>query len=170
MKIVVPPVLAINEASDRKDVIQQIKYPTLILDGTTSRFTRGSLSGTLFQEEGSQNRILIVPPKARVGAIGSDIDSIISSDAEPKENLLDVSDGRWLRNSNLVIRAVSDNLADRTKAALESWTGAFSYLEENAKENLPGSQKAPDRCSSCCPCALVCIEFFRNCRDADWYW
>jgi superfamily II DNA or RNA helicase len=141
MKIVIPPVLAINEASDRKDVIQQIKNPALILDGTTSRFTRGSLSGTLFQEEGSQNRILIVPPEARVGTIGSDIDSIISSAAEPKEELLDVSDGRWLRKSNLVIHGVSDNVADRTKAVLESWTGAFSYVEENVAENLPGLRK-----------------------------
>jgi hypothetical protein len=85
MRIVIPPVLAINEASQRKDVIQQIESPALTLEGTISRFTRGSLSGTLFQKPGSEEKILIVPPKARFGSIGSDIGSILSSAAEPKD-------------------------------------------------------------------------------------
>jgi superfamily II DNA or RNA helicase len=141
MKIVIPPVLAIDELSQRKDVIQQLESSALTIEGTTSRFTRGSLSGTLFQKAGSEDKILIVPPKARIGSIGSDIASIIVSAAEPKDGLLDASDGRWLRNSNLAIQVASKDPAERADGVLQSWIGAFSYVEEDVANNLPGLRK-----------------------------
>jgi superfamily II DNA or RNA helicase len=141
MKVVIPPVLAMNEVSQRKDVIQQLESPALTLEGTISPFSRGPLSGALFQGANSEEKILIVSPKARIGSVGSDIGSILSTSAELREGLLDASEGQWLRTSNLVIRGSAEDPSKTAAEVLRSWAGAFFYVEEDPSRDLSGLRK-----------------------------
>lgn len=113
----------------------------MTIEGSTSRFTRGALSATLFQKFDSDRKILIVPPKTRIGSIGSDITSVISSPAKPEGDILDISDGKWLRNSSLSLQRASEDPAQRAESVIRSWRDAFSYIEEDAANNLPGLRK-----------------------------
>ena len=132
MLITLPPVLSIDERHSG-NVIQQIGEGSRQLEGALARFSRGRLRGFLFQSKDACEETLIVP---KVGQIPENHSRAIKAAIADVNSDTDIGNGVWIKHPLLNSRAFDHE--DEIKRVLESWAGAFSYIEEDADQGIKG--------------------------------
>ncbi|OGP59816.1 MAG: hypothetical protein A2162_01495 [Deltaproteobacteria bacterium RBG_13_52_11b] len=134
MIITFPNVLLIDE-SRAKNPIRQVGELGLPREGALATFTHRRLEGFIFQPAVGSEEILIIPksrqiPEGHVRIIQATIDAAAGA--------ADLSDGFWLRHPLLNgCPGVTDRETEIQKV-LESWAGAFSYVQEDPARNFKG--------------------------------
>ena len=135
MKLQVPQRLKIDEKTERNDPIQQVAVGSHWIEGTLVSFTRDKLKGWLFQPQAGTPEILLVPAKSK--NIPDTFASVISCDGVINSEKVDVSKGTWLQFPT-VVAVANETPAGRIERVLDSWTGAFSYVQEDPSRELLG--------------------------------
>src|SRR4030042_6432418 len=134
MIIPFPNVLLIDE-SRAKNPLRQVGELGLPREGARATFTHRRLEGFIFQPAVGSEEILIIPksrqiPEGHVRIIQATIDAAAGA--------ADLSDGFWLRHPLLNgCPGVTDRETEIQKV-LESWAGAFSYVQEDPARNFKG--------------------------------
>ena len=126
MIINLPNVLLIDE-SRAKNPIRQVGELGFPLEGALTTFTRGHLEGFIFQPAGGSEEVLIIPksrqlPEGHVRIIRATIDA--------EAGAADLSNRFWLRHPLIEDRPGATDREMEIQQVLESWAGAFSYLQE----------------------------------------
>lgn len=132
MLITLPSVLAINEVRLRNRICQ-IAARQFPAEGTLATFTRGRLEGLLFNPSDNSEEVLIIPKRRQVP---SNHQRVLCSAAIPSGTTSDLKAGQWLRHPLL-----APDTADRAQAirdVLESWSGAFAYVQEDPAQGIRG--------------------------------
>jgi hypothetical protein len=139
VKLQVPPVLNIDEKTERNDPIQQIGVSSQWIDGTLASFTRDRLKGWLFQSQAGNPEILLVPTKSK--NIPDTFAHVIACDGVTNIEELGVSKGTWLRRpaaSASASASANETIDERIQSVLSSWLNAFSYIQEDPLRNVLG--------------------------------
>lgn len=116
--------------------VRQIAKDRSQRDGVLAPFTRGRLNGFVFQPGMADEEVLIVPPGAKRLPDGHQ--RILRATVNPNAQLLDLSEGTWLRHP---LRHVEEGQVDHERQiaeCLESWIGAFSYVQEDPQRQIVG--------------------------------
>lgn len=135
MFITFPAVYGIDY-SIKGNPVRQIAVGKSQREGILARFTRGRLSGSVFQPGVPNEEVLIVPPEAKRLPDGRQ--RILRANVDPDAQALDLSDGTWLRHP---LRHVAEGQVDHERQiaeCLESWIGAFSYVQEDPQQQIVG--------------------------------
>lgn len=136
MKIQLPPVFRIDQKTERKDRIQQLISVSRWADGRFIPFTKDKLKGWLFQPSAGGGEILIVPPKTK--NLPTNYSYVIASDRVSNSEEVDLSNGTWIRYPISSMQAGEEHLARDIEDVLDSWAGAFSYVQEDASRRING--------------------------------
>ena len=132
MRITLPSVLWSDE-SCAGNVIRQIRENSHQLAGVLAHFSRGKLRGFLFQEHGSGEETLIVP---KVRKLPGNHSRLIEAEITDPNDSIDIREGRWIKHP--LLTGAAFDYEDEIRQVLESWTGAFSYIEEDAEQGIKG--------------------------------
>ncbi len=132
MLITLPNVLILDE-SRAANPIRQIGERGLRREGALATFARRQ--GFLFQPTGGGDEVLIIPKTRQVpDAHVRIVQAIVNAAA----GAADLSDGLWLRHPLLSGRAGAMDHEQEIQQVLESWAGAFSYVQEDPARNITG--------------------------------
>lgn len=136
VEVVIPRVFAIDEKTVRKNPIQQLTASARKVRGNLATFTCGNLKGFLFEPVDGTETILIVPPKAK--NLPENHSLIIGGEITDQSDEVDLSKGIWLRNSLVRIQAVGRPYEQEIQNVIDSWEGAFSYIQEDSEKHIDG--------------------------------
>ena len=114
-------------------MIRQIREGSQQLVGTLAPFSHGKLRGFLFQAQDGSGEILIVSKAQRIPENHSRV--IKAEIANPNGNI-DIREGRWIKHP--LLTGTTFDYKDEARQVLESWSGAFSYIEEDAEQDIKG--------------------------------
>jgi superfamily II DNA or RNA helicase len=134
MLITFPNVLTVDE-SRAGNSIRQIGERGLRREGSLATFARGRLHGILFQPTGGGDQVLIIP---KTRQIPGGYSRIVQTIVNPTSDAADFSDGSWLKHPLLTGRAGAIDHDQEIQQILESWTGAFSYVQEDPAGQIAG--------------------------------
>src|ERR1700688_819611 len=123
MFVTIPYVLGVDE-SPAKNLLRQIAAPVGTFEGTISNFRRDRLRGWLFQPTDAGDSILIVTPKTQLERIPATYTRVLGVDIADVAERVDLSAAEWLRHPQLGTDTAH-------QVVLDSWRGAFSYVEED---------------------------------------
>lgn len=134
MVITFPWVLAIDE-SRAGNLIRQIGEHEIRGEGALATFARRGLQGFIFQPTGGGEQVLIIPktrqiPDGHVRVLQATVDAAAGA--------TDLSNGLWLRHPLFTGRAGAIDYEREIQQVLESWTGAFSYVQEDVARGVTG--------------------------------
>ena len=132
MLINLPRILSLDERR-YGNLIQQIGEGSRQLEGALTSFRRGRLQGFLFQSQDDGEETLIVPKARQIP--GNHPRAIKAAIADVNGDI-DIRNGVWIKHPLLNGRAF--NYEDEIRTVLESWTGAFSYIEEDVDQGTVG--------------------------------
>ena len=132
MLITLPRILSLDERRFGNP-IQQIGECSRQLEGALTPFRRGRLQGFLFQSQDEGEETLIVP-KAR--NIPENHSRAIKAAIADVDGAIDIRNSGWIKHPLLNGRAFDHE--DEIQTVLESWTGAFSYIEEDRDQEVIG--------------------------------
>jgi hypothetical protein len=137
MKLTLPAVWCVDLRHD-DNIVRQLLTPTITIEGTAVRYTRGRVEGIVLQPSASpQDEILIVEKKIQVPpSIIRSIQAPIKPEATAPE--LDCSEGTWLKHPALRQTTTFAQLEGLGARALASWKGQFKYLAEDQAAGTPG--------------------------------
>jgi superfamily II DNA or RNA helicase len=133
MIITFPRVLVIDE-SRAGNLIRQIGERELRREGTLATFTRGRLRGFIFQPTGGEE-VLIIPKTTQIpdGYV-----RILQATVDATVEFADLSDAFWVKHPLLNGGVGATNHEHEIQQVLESWVGAFSYIQEDLARNVTG--------------------------------
>lgn len=134
MFITFPNVLVVDELR-ADNSIRQIGELGLQQEGALPTYTRGRLRGFLFQPTGSGGKVLII---SRNKQIPEGHERIVQATVDAAAGAADLSDGLWLKHPLLNRHADAIDHEQEIQHILESWVGAFSYVQENLVRNITG--------------------------------
>lgn len=132
MLITLPSILSLDERHS-DNPIRQIGEGSRQLEGALAPFSSGRLQGYLFRSESDGEETLIVPAARQIPEHHS---RVIKAPIADSENDIDIRDGKWIRHPLLDHRTL--NHEHEIQRVLESWIGAFSYIEEDADQGIKG--------------------------------
>lgn len=138
LKIKLPPVFKIQEHWNGNS-IQQIVEPSSIIDGDIANYTNGRLKGQMITGSVDGAEILVLeravsPPSHFFGTIKAKPATRRSNNGE-----LDLSYADWMRHPKLTgTSSEKIDYAQNLDSIVNSWQGAFSYLEENQDKKIAG--------------------------------
>jgi len=135
MVITFPAVYGIDY-SIKGNPVRQIAVGRSQRDGVLAPFSRGKLKGFVFQPNVADQEVLIVSHEARRLPDGHQ--RVLRATVNPDARALDLSDGTWLRHP---LRHVVEGQVDhelQIAECLESWIGAFSYVQEDPQRQIAG--------------------------------
>jgi superfamily II DNA or RNA helicase len=133
VKLIIPAVFSIDEKTARKNPIHQLSGTARQVEGALANYTRGALTGSLFQSTDGSEQILIVPPKSK--SLPDNQPYIIEANVVVQEETVDLSEGIWLRRP---IQTIVANQEEYLQEILASWRGAFSYTQEDLALDVKG--------------------------------
>ena len=134
MLITFPNVLVVDE-SRAGNFIRQIGEHGLPREGALATFARGRLQGFIFQPTGGGEEVLIIP---KTRQIPDGYARIVQATVHAGGGAADLSDGLWLRHPLLNGRADVTDHEWEIQQVLESWVGAFFYVQEDPARNVTG--------------------------------
>ena len=106
--------------------------PSRTVEGTLSTFTRERLRGWLFHKSEATEGVLIVPPKTMRDRVPVTYGKVIRAEIpEVGAQEIDLRAATWLRHPQLGIGAAR-------KEVLDSWRGAFRYIEGDQERGVSG--------------------------------
>jgi len=130
MFLTIPYVLGVDE-SPAKNLLRQIAARGGTFEGTLSKFTRDHLRGWLFQLPDPGDSILIVPPKTKLERIPATYTQVLGVEIADVAGRVDLSAADWLRHPQL-------GTGTAHQVVLDSWRGAFAYVEEDQEHEIVG--------------------------------
>ena len=135
MIITFPKIFSVDElrAGNR---IRQIGQQSLQAEGMLVPFIRGGLHGLLFQPIGNGEEVLVVPKTKRLPC---NHPRIIQATVATTGGSVDLSNVEWLRHPLLRgVRSGTIDHATEIRQVLESWSGAFAYVQEDPARAIKG--------------------------------
>jgi superfamily II DNA or RNA helicase len=131
MLLTIPYVLGVDESPGR-NLLRQIAARGGAFQGTLSNFTINHLRGWLFQSADAHDQVVIVPPKTKPARIPAAYTKVLCAEiADITVQHVDLSAADWLRHPRLGTHATQ-------QVVLDSWRGAFSYIEEDTEHDIIG--------------------------------
>jgi superfamily II DNA or RNA helicase len=135
MFLSLPYVLGVDE-SPAKNMLRQIAEGARTVNGTLSNFTTDRLRGWLFEPAGLGDKILVVPPTTKPARVPAGYARVLCAEIhDTAAQRIDLTGADWLRHPKLGTRTEHEDV-------LDSWGGAFSYLEEDPDRNVVGLRPA----------------------------
>ena len=134
MLITLPSILWSDESCGG-NMIRQIRGGSRQHAGALASFSRGRLQGFLFQAQDGDDETLILP-EAKTGQIPENHSRVIKANIANQNGDVDIREGRWIRHP--LLPGTDFDHEDEIQRVLESWTGAFSYIEEDAERGVKG--------------------------------
>ncbi len=131
MLIILPPVLRIDEMVAGNHV-QQLAERRASVEGNVATYVHGRFRGSLFQPSNGTDEILVAP---RERQIPPNYSRVVLGTAEPTDALVDLAGGRWIRHP---LAAEAPDYTSEIARVLDSWSGAFSYVQEDAERGVTG--------------------------------
>ena len=130
MRLTLPYVLGVNESS-RKNHLRQVAAGGEIVEGTLAGFTRDRIRGWLFQAHSGSN-VLIVRPNTKLDRVPLAYSRVLRGEVVTVDAPeVDLSKAEWLRHEQLGVPVPLE-------VVLDSWRGAFRYIEEDPEHNVIG--------------------------------
>ena len=132
MRISFPHVLAIDElraASPVRQIAQRAEHT----DGTLIPFTSGRTKGFLFRAHADGEETLLIPRKTEVS---DRYRRIIKVRIPNASDTIDLRQAIWLRHPLQMAKGYDHRKAIRD--VLDSWNGAFAYVQEDPSQDIPG--------------------------------
>jgi superfamily II DNA or RNA helicase len=131
------PELLGADYSIKGNPIRQIAEREPRREGTLATFTRGRLRGFLFQPaQNDGGSVLFIPGK--VNELPAGFNQIIRALPDMAAANQDLSSGIWLKHPHRRVSAEAVDHVRGIREVLQSWEGAFSYIEENPASNIVG--------------------------------
>lgn len=127
-----PRIFAIEE-SVLGNPVRQVHRMEEEVEGELPRFRDGRLDGFVFQRNGAEETMVI----ERRGRGLPDRPRLLHSAVRPQNDFVDLSGGEWLSHPELRAGARRPR-AEVLAAVLESWSGAFAFVEEDPVHGTPG--------------------------------
>ena len=136
MLITFPSIFAID-LSKAGNPIQQIGELTHQRDGNLATFTSGRIHGFLFRP-GQPDEVLILPKAKQLpdGRL-----RILRASPEPTQETNDLSNGAWRKHPLLGAEGVAIDYETTIGEVLDSWNGAFSFIEEDQAKHIVGLRR-----------------------------
>ena len=132
MLITLPSVVWRDERYTRNPV-RQLRESAQQLNGALTPLSSGRLQGFLFQPREGSNHTLVVPGKTPVPEHYSH--AVKARVPDPKRDI-DISDGTWIKHP--LLDGTHCHPENEIRSVLESWTGAFSYIQEDLSQDVRG--------------------------------
>jgi len=132
MIIIFPPLLSLDEEI-AGNPIRQFSQRTAAVDGTCAPFITGRLRGFLVRSDASGETLVV--PKAKY--VPNHHVRVIESSAVPAGGVIDLTDGTWFRHPDQN-RTVPYAHQREIEEILQSWQGAFSYVQEDPTRGIRG--------------------------------
>jgi hypothetical protein len=136
MRLTFPNVLGID-VEEAKNPIQQIVELKHQREGNLVPFTSGRTTGFLFQP-GSADEVLILPNGKNVR---DGYQRVLIAAPNPTQPGSDLSQGRWHKHPLLLADGAEPDYAQRINEVLDSWNGAFSFVEEDPARTVIGLRR-----------------------------
>jgi superfamily II DNA or RNA helicase len=134
MLISLPDILGIDEFS-HGNRIRQVAKRFVLVEGTLATFTRGKLRGLLFRPAAQDNEVLVVPHRKHI----SSGDQRVVCAAGASRTTSDLRAGIWLRHP--LLKSGNVDYESEIREVVQSWMGAFSYIEEDKSRDAKGLRK-----------------------------
>lgn len=132
MLLSTPPVFGIEE-SPLRNILRQIAVAGETVEGRLSNFNRDRVPGWLFQPTNpGDDEILIVSQQVKPARIPALYAKVIRAEvANVAAGHVDLAEASWLRHPRL-------GVPSPYQTVLDSWSGAFSFVQEDPHRNLIG--------------------------------
>jgi superfamily II DNA or RNA helicase len=135
MLLRLPYVLGVNE-SPAKNLLRQVAEGAKRIEGSLSNFTTERVRGWLFEPAEGGDKILIVPRKTKRARLPVGYARILGADIhDARAQETDLTEPDWLRHPRLGTHI-------EREAVLDTWRGAFSYIEEDPQRGIIGLRPA----------------------------
>jgi len=133
VRLILPAVFLVDVRTARKNRIRQLLALPRPVEGALATYTRGQLTGFIFQPSDGSEQILIVPIKAK--SLPDNQAFIIGGNVDTSLSTVDLSAGIWLRRP---LHTVTGNQCEALQEVVTSWRGAFTYTQEDPSQDLQG--------------------------------
>jgi len=136
MRIIFPSVFGIDvdEADNPIQQLAQLKHQH---DGNLVPYTNGKTTGFLFRP-GEPDEVLILPNTKHVR---DGYQRVLIAAPDPTQATNDLSGGEWRRHPLLPHDGEKFDFAQKITEIRNSWTGAFSFVEEDPARNVIGLRR-----------------------------
>lgn len=137
MKIHLPLGLSVD-FKKAKNTIQQIAFPSVILDGMLVKFKSDAFEGWRFRSSSEDSEVYICrrPPKQHLADLESKV-LVFPGDVEPSMDLIAVT-GSWFQHPSIPKSQSEIPSSQLVAATRQTWCGAFNYLEEDPSNGVVG--------------------------------
>jgi superfamily II DNA or RNA helicase len=136
MQLTFPSVLGID-VEEAENPIQQLAELKHQREGNLVPFTSGKTTGFLFLP-GDPEEVLILPHAKHVR---DGYNRVLIASPNPAQAANDLSKGEWRKHPLLPADGAEPDYAGRIAEVLDSWTGAFSFVEEDPARNVIGLRR-----------------------------
>ena len=136
MRLTFPSVLGID-VEEAENPIQQIVELEHQREGILVPFTSGRTTGFLFQP-GEAGEVLILPNAKNVR---DGYQRVLLGAPDPAHASNDLSQGEWRKHPLLLVDGAEPDYSQRIAEVLDSWTEAFSFVEEDPARNVIGLRR-----------------------------
>jgi superfamily II DNA or RNA helicase len=133
--LVIFPIIHAIDKSYSGNRIRQVAKRCLPIDGTLATFKRGRLHGLLFRPAVQTDEVIIVPHEKFI----SIEDQRVVCIAGATRDTSDLRDGTWIRHP--LLKSGKVHYESEIQDVIESWTDAFSYIEEDKTLGVKGLRK-----------------------------
>jgi superfamily II DNA or RNA helicase len=134
MRIRLPNLLAID-STNNGNAIHQISERGIEIQSDFANYESTGVKGKIIvPPEG--DRILVVDSLRRAGTFSKVLVTSRNQDFDPVNETVDLRTARWGRHPNFM--AGEPDYSQVQLTAVESWRNAFSYLEEDERNAIPG--------------------------------
>lgn len=139
MRLRLPYVLAVDQWQFGNRV-RQVGAHAADIEGTLTTFQRDRLKGWLLLPAEADDAILIVPTRIKPNQVPHTYRRVlISSEINLEAAEVDLRSAPWLRHPMLGV--IGQDAAEEHRRVLASWKDAFSYVEEDPENALPGLRR-----------------------------
>jgi len=136
MKVVLPRLLAIDAKHD-DNPIQRLARPSIAIDATVALYTEPRLRAqVIVPADGGSDILLLAKRRESLSSFTRVI--VAPAQTTKKDSLLDLAQGNWLRHPELASKEEEAEYAKHREAALTSWAGAFSFVQEDPERGVKG--------------------------------
>ena len=136
MQLTFPSVLGID-VEEAKNPIQQLAELKHQREGNLVPFTSGKTTGFLFRP-GDPEEVLILPHAKQVR---DGYSRVLIAAPDPAQGVNDLSKGKWRKHPLLHVDGAEPDYAGRIAEVLDSWSGTFSFVEEDPAHNVIGLRR-----------------------------
>ena len=136
MRLTFPSVLGID-MEEAENPIQQIVELKHQREGNLVPFTSGRTTGFLFRP-GEADEVLILPNAKNVR---DGYQRVLIGAPDPALASNDLSKGEWRKHPLIPVDGAEPDYAQRITEVLDSWNGAFSFVEEDPARNIIGLRR-----------------------------